>query len=139
MPLIQKKDSKQNTINWKLLNLKNDPKDKAFEMKERAYRAFIDSINKSNNVKTPGTANLRLMKGDAAAQPVHKAKYLIGKGNNSILVRMCFKHRWWWTNGDWEDYNFAWTQWRSKKVLNTLPKCLENKHPGRGLTSAESS
>jgi hypothetical protein len=39
-------------------------------------------------------------------------KYYIGRGNNSGIVRTALKSRFWWSMGDyddWEDYNFIWT------------------------------
>ncbi len=47
-------------------------------------------------------------------------KYYIGKGNNSILVRNCLKQRFWWSMGDfeeWDEYNFVWTQWKTNKII----------------------
>lgn len=52
-------------------------------------------------------------------------KCYVGRGNNSILVRMAFKQRWWWNlvyKEEWENYNFAWTQWKSNKMISTLKK-----------------
>lgn len=39
-------------------------------------------------------------------------KYVIGKGNNSMMVRNLFKNRNWWVQGDESDnkvINFHWT------------------------------
>jgi hypothetical protein len=94
-------------------NLAN-PKDKEklMELKEKYYREFLIKINKSNNydIKFP-----------IGSFPPYK--YYIGKGNNSILVRAALKTRFWWSMGDfdnWEDYNFLWTQWRSHKILESI-------------------
>ena len=55
--------------------------------------------------------------------PLAPYKYYIGRGNNSGIVRTALKSRFWWSMGDyddWEDYNFIWTQWKSNKILNCL-------------------
>jgi hypothetical protein len=50
-------------------------------------------------------------------------KYFIGKGNNSMLIRMAMKQRWWWTMSDKEkSYNFIWTQAKQKKAFEKLAK-----------------
>lgn len=57
--------------------------------------------------------------------PFQAYKCYVGRGNNSILVRMAFKQRWWWSlayKEEWENYNFAWTQWKSNKMIATLKK-----------------
>jgi hypothetical protein len=73
-------------------------------IKEQLYREFLSNIALSNGLAfhNPKTSF-----------PAYK--YYIGKGNNSMLVKMCFKNRWWWVQGDieidsdWESYNFIWT------------------------------
>lgn len=52
-------------------------------------------------------------------------KYIVGKGNNSMLVRMALKQRWWWCKGTWEDYNFVWMQLKSKKALEAIKSLKE--------------
>ena len=94
-------------------NLSN-PKDKEkyFELKEKYYREFLARITVSNGLK---------MKFPKGTFPPYK--YYIGRGNNSMLVRACLKQRFWWSMGDfydWEDYNFMWTQWKSNKILDVL-------------------
>lgn len=94
-------------------NLAN-PKDKEkyLELKERHYREFLMRVNKSNGVESKFPI--------ASFCPY---KYYIGRGNNSILVRAALKQRFWWSLGDydnWEDYNFMWTQWKSNKILSTI-------------------
>jgi hypothetical protein len=57
-------------------------------------------------------------------------KYYIGRGNNSILVRAALKQRFWWSMGDfdeWDDYNFMWTQWKSNKILDCIKPYKEHK------------
>ncbi len=40
-------------------------------------------------------------------------KCIITKGNNGVLVRNCFKQRWWWSIVDretnYEEVNLIWT------------------------------
>lgn len=91
-------------------NLSNPKdKDKYQEFKEKYYREFLMQINKSNNAIIPFPK--------ATFTPY---KYYIGKGNNSILVRNCLKQRFWWSMGDfeeWDEYNFIWTQWKANKIV----------------------
>ena len=51
-------------------------------------------------------------------------KFVIGKGNNSLLSRIALKTRWWWAEVKKKDFNFnfIWTQWKSNKVINHLAK-----------------
>jgi hypothetical protein len=57
-------------------------------------------------------------------------KYYIGRGNNSGIVRTALKSRFWWSMGDydeWEGYNFIWTQWKSNKILSCIKPWREVK------------
>ncbi|OMJ66932.1 hypothetical protein SteCoe_36053 [Stentor coeruleus] len=48
-------------------------------------------------------------------------KYYIGKGNNSRLIRRLMTSRSWWVDtSNIEEANFAWTQWKDKKLLSTF-------------------
>ena len=91
-------------------NLSNPKdKDKYLELKEKYYREFLLKINQSNNAIIP-----------FPKAPFTPYKYYIGRGNNSILVRNCLKSRFWWSMGDfedWEGYNFIWTQWKANKIV----------------------
>ena len=84
-------------------------KDKYLELKEKYYKEFLLKINLSNNTIIPFPK--------ASFTPY---KYYIGRGNNSILVRNCLKARFWWSMGDfedWDEYNFIWTQWKANKIV----------------------
>lgn len=92
-------------------NLAN-PKDKEryLDLKEKYYREFLIKVLKSNGVE-------KINFPTASFAPY---KYYIGRGNNSGIVRTALKSRFWWSMGDyddWEDYNFIWTQWKSNKIL----------------------
>jgi hypothetical protein len=91
-------------------NLSNPKdKDKYLELKEKYYKEFLLKINQSNNAIIPFPK--------ASFTPY---KYYIGRGNNSILVRNCLKSRFWWSMGDfeeWDEYNFIWTQWKANKIV----------------------
>ena len=79
------------------------------ELKEKYYREFLLKINISNNAIIPFPK--------ASFTPY---KYYVGKGNNSILVRNCLKSRFWWSMGDfedWDEYNFIWSQWKANKIV----------------------
>lgn len=82
-------------------------------MKERHYRLFLQKINKTNGV---------YREFPTATFPPYK--YFIQKGNNSQVVRAALKTRFWWSlgpeYGEWEDYNFTWTQWKNNRIINGL-------------------
>jgi hypothetical protein len=115
-------------------NLAN-PKDKEkyMELKDKHYREFLNKINKSNNY------DVKFPIGHFQAY-----KYYIGKGNNSILVRGALKTRFWWSMGDfdtWEEYNFLWTQWRSKKIndaIKSAPKTEDKKTDAPSTAKSDS-
>ena len=75
-------------------NLSNPKdKDKYLELKEKYYREFLNKINQSNGITIsfPKTS-------------IVPYKYYIGKGNNSLLVRNALKSRFWWSMGDFEEW-----------------------------------
>lgn len=94
-------------------NLANpQDREKYLDLKERHYRAFLNKINKSNNHNVAFPI--------ASFAPY---KYFFGKGNNSQAVRACFKQRFWWSMGDFDDYadyNFTWTQWKNNRIIEGL-------------------
>ena len=48
-------------------------------------------------------------------------KFFVGKGNNSRLILKCFNSRpWWIEETDIFESNFAWTQWKEKKIIEKL-------------------
>ena len=101
-------------------NLAN-PKDKEryLELKEKYYREFLFKILKTNGVE-------KIQFPTASFAPY---KYYIGRGNISGIVRTALKSRFWWSMGDyddWEDYNFIWTQWKSNKILGCLKSWKEH-------------
>ena len=91
-------------------NLSNPKdKDKFFELKERYYKEFLAKINVTNNIVV-----------HFPKQTFTPYKYYVGKGNNSILVRNCLKSRFWWSMGDfeeWDEFHFIWTQWKTNKII----------------------
>ncbi len=81
--------------------LKGGDKDKLLEYREYNFRDFLKKMNEGNGLAVAAPTG--------TFQPY---KAYIGKGNNSILVRMALKQRWWWNvvyKEEWENYNFAWT------------------------------
>ncbi|OMJ78863.1 hypothetical protein SteCoe_21216 [Stentor coeruleus] len=49
-------------------------------------------------------------------------KYYVGKGNNSALIKRLMGARAWWTSTEnINEANFAWTQWKDKNYIQTLP------------------
>lgn len=83
-------------------NLSNPKdKDKFLEYKEKYYREFLLKINQSNNALIP-----------FPKESFTPYKFYIGKGNNSMLVKNCLKQRFWWSSGEfeeWDEYHFLWT------------------------------
>lgn len=94
-------------------------------MKEKAYRDFIVSIQLANGLPSKPFGDQKNL------------RYFIGKGNNSMLIRMAMKQRWWWTMSDKEkSYNFIWTQAKQKKAFEKLAKReLEAASPAKGETN----
>ena len=79
------------------------------------YKMYLDHIifyQKLNGMEVNPYGNARFL------------KFVIGKGNNSLLARIALKTRWWWAEIKMKDFNFnfIWTQWKSNKVTNHLPK-----------------
>ena len=116
-------------------NLAN-PKDKEryLELKEKYYREFLIKILKSNGVE-------KIQFPTSTFQPY---KYYIGRGNNSAIVRTALKSRFWWSMGDydeWEGYNFIWTQWKSNKILSCIKpwKEVKEKHDAENNDKKKSS
>ena len=55
-------------------------------------------------------------------------KYHVMRGNNHVLIKNAFKHRWWWQPAElsegktYENINFLWSPWRINEFVNTLKK-----------------
>ncbi|OMJ67300.1 hypothetical protein SteCoe_35572 [Stentor coeruleus] len=64
---------------------------------------------------------------DFAVQNTCQYKYYIGKGNNSRLIRRLMTSRSWWVDtNNIEEANFAWTQWKDKKLLSAFDCAKSN-------------
>lgn len=87
-------------------------KEKDMDRKMRMYLDHIIYYQKLNGMDINPYGNTRFL------------KFVIGKGNNSLLSRISLKTRWWWseTKKSGFNYNFIWTQWKSRKTINHLPK-----------------
>jgi hypothetical protein len=60
-------------------------------------------------------------------------KYVVGKGNNSIMVKNLFKNRFWWMpyeKEEMEKCNFIWTQIKNAKIMEVLPCLFPNNKSG---------
>lgn len=66
--------------------LKTGDKDKLQEYRELIFRDHLKRVNEANGISVPPPSGVFL-----------PYKAYVGRGNNSILVRMAFKSRWWWT------------------------------------------
>jgi hypothetical protein len=102
-------DHRSKSIQKKLGHKEN--KNKEEDRKIKMYFDHIIANQKLNGMEVNPYGNTRFL------------KFVIGKGNNSILARVALKTRWWWAevkkNGF--NFNFIWTQWKSNKVVNHLP------------------
>ena len=80
--------------------------------KIKAYFDHVIANQKLNGMEINPYGNTRFL------------KFVIGKGNNSILSRIALKTRWWWSEVKRTnfDFNFIWTQWKSRKIITHLPK-----------------
>jgi hypothetical protein len=74
------------------------------------YRKFIENHQKLNGMEVNTVGNCKHL------------KYAIGKGNNTILVQLALKNRWWWqrTKKSNSNVNFLWTQLMCKKFISNL-------------------
>ncbi|CDW81168.1 tubulin-tyrosine ligase family protein [Stylonychia lemnae] len=79
-------------------------------VKERMHVVLFNCINKVNGIQDQ--------------QQVSQPKYVIGNGNNSLLVKSVFKSRQWWVQNEKEEFNeshFIWTQWLKERHIQSLP------------------
>lgn len=72
-------------------------------------------------------------------QPLYK--YMVGKGNNALLVRSLFKNRFWWMiadkGADMERVNFMWTQVKNASYMDALLCKFPEKQSGLGGKSGK--
>ena len=93
-------------------------KDWILKAKPQIYRSFFGYLNKSNALVI-----------EQPSENFFYYKYYLGKGNNSNLIKQCLSGRWWWARVGEEEVESAhliWTQWKDKKVVESLPKLLPN-------------
>jgi len=94
----------------KILQSEEDIKnrERMCQIKENLLRQLWVTINKENSF------NYEENQGN---QP----KFIIGGGNNSPLVKLIMRERWWWTQGDETmKANLLWTQWRNTDFIGSL-------------------
>jgi len=92
--------TKMTAKNRFMINDLKPNKDSIFELKENKYRKFIENQQKLNGMEVNTIGNAKYL------------KYALGRGNNSILVQLALKNRWWWqrTKRSNSNVNFLWTQ-----------------------------
>jgi len=115
--LIPQNTSSGNAHGYKkpfLKALKRDPED-IFVQKLRLYREYVSKQQKMNGLDINPYGNWRVL------------KYSIGFGNNSLLLQHALSSRWWWCKTKIKEgnYNFLWTQHKSKKFITSLKKHTE--------------
>ena len=95
-----KVDKKGVAKNRFIINDVKPSKDSIFEHKEKMYRKFIESQQKINGMTVNTIGNCKNL------------RYAIGRGNNTLLVQLAMKNRWWWhkTKRSSSGINFLWTQ-----------------------------
>jgi hypothetical protein len=83
-------------------------REKNLQIKESLLCLLYSTINRENSY-TPETSSIT-------------PKFFIGKGNNSLLVRLFMRERWWWYQTDeyHKSINFLWTQWKKPTFINSL-------------------
>ena len=96
----QKMDKKGVAKNRFIINDVKPSKDSIFEHKENMYRKFIEAQQKINGMGVNTIGNCKNL------------RYAIGRGNNTLLVQLALKNRWWWhkTKRSSTGVNFLWTQ-----------------------------
>jgi tubulin polyglutamylase TTLL1/tubulin monoglycylase TTLL3/8 len=78
---------------------------------------------------------INLSNGIKILEKKHQFKYFIGKGNNSELIRRLMTVRNSWTaTENWCEANFIWTQWKDKKICESLASASELHHEIDPLT-----
>ena len=88
--------------------------------KNKSDRDLLKSEKLDATPKNAGNA-----KGEAEGKESQGLyKYMVGKGNNAIMVRSLFKNRFWWMiadkGSDMERVNFMWTQIKNSLYMDTL-------------------
>lgn len=118
IPKASTKDKRSKSIQRKIVKERGgNDKEKEMDRKLKGYFDHIIASQKLNGMEVNPYGNTRFL------------KFVIGKGNNAILSRIALKTRWWWseTKKSGFNFNFIWTQWKSNKVVNHLPKHEEIK------------
>lgn len=88
-----------------------DLKEMDADKKIKMYFDHIIANQKLNGMEVNPYGNTRFL------------KFVIGKGNNSLLARIALKTRFWWSEVKRSgfNFNFIWTQWKATKVVEHLP------------------
>jgi hypothetical protein len=102
-----------------IINDMKPSKDSIFEHKENMYRKFIEYQQKINGLEVNTVGNVKSL------------KYAIGRGNNTVLVQLALKNRWWWhkTKRSSNNVNFLWTQLMCRKFISSLDRLNNDKTP----------
>ena len=127
------KPIKRSPVSFKVRKLANNPGEKPasfkksftkpankspediFDQKLRIYRENIRKQQIINGLEPNAYGNWKTL------------KYALGSGNNSILLQHALSSRWWWYKVKIKDnnYNFLWTQLKSKRFISMLKKHTE--------------
>ena len=112
-------------------NCNNTPKSKNLKLN----RESSQSVDQTNSIHSSLHPTHHPGQSTALVYPPPNIiyKYVIGKGNNSIMVRSLFKNRFWWVQHDKEEIEkcqYCWTQIRKVPIMEALPCKYPNRRSG---------
>lgn len=113
--MISNINEKQHSFKRPFIKTLKKDSETIFDQKLRLYREHVKANQILNGLEPNPFGNCRVL------------KYAIGLGNNSLLVQHALSSRWWWCKIKIKEgnYNFLWTQLKSKRFVTQLKKHTE--------------
>lgn len=112
-------------------NCNNTPKSKNLKLNRESSQSVDQTGNSNRNLNQNQGGNHPYTLVLPPSNIIYK--YVIGKGNNSIMVRSLFKNRFWWVQHDKESLEqcqYCWTQIRKVPIMESIPCKFPNKRSG---------